>query len=135
MKNINLIIAVFLILNITSFAVASTGDDDRMQIDAYAKANIECEYKLAKLEYSMNSENSMVKAQLNELKADVTTFRQKMFKRYSDVDNLRSKFSKLVEASSDKLTTCKKLTALEQSIADEKAAIIKAEEEKAKESK
>lgn len=139
MKHINLLFAIFLSLNFTSFAITNNGGDDavkeRMQVDAYAKANIECEYQLAQLEYRDSNGDKVLKVKLAELKTDVDNFRQLMFIRYSDEGDMRAKFTKLVDASTDKLTTCKKLDALQKSIADAKAAALKASEEKSSEKK
>ncbi len=138
MKNIHITIVLILSLSFSSFAMLtknSASEKKQMQVDAYAKANVECEYSLAKLQYSQDSDNKVLKLKVNELNKNVTAFRQKMFNRYSDIGNLRVEFTKMVEASASSLTSCKKLEALEQSIADEKAARQENEKSKSSEKK
>jgi len=124
MKNIQITIVLVLTLSFSSFAMLTKSNDsekEQMRVDAYAKANIECEYSLAKLEYNQDETNKRLKGRVSELKGEVTIFRQKMFNRYNDIGNLNVEFTKLVKSSSSSLTTCKKLEALKQSIAEEKA--------------
>ena len=125
MKNIQITIILVLSFSISSFAMLSKSggsEKEQMQVDAYAKANVECEYSLAKLQFSQDGDNKVLKLKVSELNKDVIAFRQKMFNRYSDMGNLKVEFTKMVESSASSLTSCKKLEALEQSIAEEKAA-------------
>jgi len=138
MKKLHIIIVLVLSFSFSSFAMLtknSASEKKQMQVDAYAKANVECEYSLAKLQYSQDSDNKVLKLKVNELNKNVTAFRQKMFNRYSDIGNLKVEFTKMVEASTSNLTTCKKLETLEQSIADEKAARQENEKSKSSEKK
>ncbi len=135
MKKVSLIIVIALSTGISSCSIFKNNSDaafqQRMQVDAYAKANVECEYKLAKIDYSDNKDDRKLKIIARNLNTEVMAFRKEMFSRYNDVNKLQTQFNKLVNTSASNLTTCKKLKEREHNIANEKAKAEKAANKKA----
>ncbi len=125
MKKILAISAVMLGIAMSSCSTLKNNDDqafkERMQLDAYAKANIECELSLTKLQLNQNPDDRKLKTKYRNLNSEVSSFRRKIFRRYTDEGNMRAEFTNLVTESAPKLTVCKKLEELKQSIEEEKA--------------
>ncbi len=122
MKNIQLLILIVIGLSFASCGVLKNGNkvtsEERIQVDAYAKAYIECEYKFVRLQYKENPNDRLLKESAIQLKDNVIAFRQEIFRKYGDVGNSRIKFNELVEASTKDITMCKQLEELKQSIID-----------------
>ena len=125
MKNIYLIIVVALGLNITSCSTLKHSDEaahakQRMQVDAYAMANIECEYKLTHLKLEDSINDRKLRLQFDQLKTDITSFSWIINTRYRSSNDISFKFNKMVKSAAVELTTCRQLKAFEESRAEEK---------------
>jgi len=127
MKKIQLIIVIALSLTVSSCAMFKNGNNDaekqRMQVDAYAKADIDCEYRFAKIKYAEDRNNKKLKVQIDQLKEKSTAFNMHIYKRYGDVGELRNQFNNLYKTSKTDLTSCKKIVEYEQKITADKEQI------------
>ena len=114
MKNLSLLIVVVLTVSITSCSTVKSGSKspiskERMQMDAYAMANIECEYKLSHIKLEDNRNDFSLQSQFNAMKQDITALSKIINERYSDSTGLRSEFNELVKSARVKLETCRQL--------------------------
>lgn len=119
MKNLYLIISVILAISITSCSIlkseskknssSPTISKEQMLMDAYALANIECEYKLSQLKLVDNRNDFKLRSEFNTTKEDITTLSKLVFKRYTKVNGLRSEFDDMVISVKMDLTTCRQL--------------------------
>lgn len=114
MKNLYLLIAVALTVSITSCATVKSGSNstiskERMQMDAYAMANIECEYKLSHIKLEDDRNDFRLQSQFNTMKQDITALSKIINERYNESTGLRPEFNDLVKSSRVKLETCKQL--------------------------
>ena len=128
MKNIYLIIVLALGLNITSCSSLKHGDEaaqakQRMQVDAYAMANIKCENNLTKLKLEDNKDDRKLRSQFDQLQTDITLFSWIINTRYRSSNDLSFEFNKLVKSAAKELTTCRQLKALEESREEKKPEI------------
>ncbi len=114
MKNLYLLIAVALTVSITSCATVKSGSNstiskERMQMDAFAMANIECEYKLSHIRLEDDRNDFRLQSQFNTMKQDITALSKIINKRYNESSGLRPEFNDLVKSSRLKLETCRQL--------------------------
>ncbi|MBC8319858.1 MAG: hypothetical protein H8E34_03960 [Bacteroidetes bacterium] len=129
MKTIYTIILFTIIASLTSYSAFAQGSKghgktpavskQRMKMDAYALANIKCEYKLNHMNFTANGNDPMLIAKVEKLRTDEATFLQYAINRYNGSEALLRKFNKKVESAAAKLSTCKQLKALEEKIAKE----------------
>ncbi len=116
MKTIQNIIILSLVIIATSCATSKKADDntiskERMELDAYAMANIECEYKIAQMQKDNNTDDKMQKVEFDNLNKQIGFFSKEIRKRYNSTNQLDD-FYILVEKLKPELTTCKKLEEL-----------------------
>ena len=125
MKNIYLIIVVVFSLSIVSCSTLKHGDEaaqakQRMQVDAYAMANIECEYKLTQLQLEDNKDDRKLRSQFDQLQTDITLFTWVINSRYRTSNDLSYEFNKMVKSAGTELTTCRQVKAIEEIREEEK---------------
>ncbi len=130
MKNNRGIIAVIIVgFLLSSCSVLNGGkqvsEKERIEVDAYAKANIECEYKLANLQYQEDKTNKKLKLARQNIKEEALAFRRLIHKKYGDVGDTRIEFNKLVKSSEKYLSVCVKYEELIKSIEDKKKSELK----------
>lgn len=134
MKNTIQITIFLLALLISSCAGMKKTDshskENQMKIDALAKAQVECEYKLVRRQHLDNKSDARLINEHNKLKEDMTTMRQTFFKRYQDPEEDLVKFEAMVKKSMGELSVCKKL--VEQKEAAEKLEKKEKKEEEKK---
>ena len=88
----------------------SHSKENIMKVDAYAKAQVECEYELVKLKSLDNPTDVELKNEFTKLTEDVTILRQTFFKRYQDPEEDYVQFQKLVKKATPVLSVCRKVT-------------------------
>ncbi len=130
MKNNRGIIAVIIVgFLLSSCSVLNGGkqvsEKERVEVDAYAKANIECEYKLANLQWNEDKTNKKLKLERQNIKEEAIAFRRLIHKKYGDVGDTRIEFNKLVKSSEKHLSVCVKYEELKKSIEDKKNSELK----------
>ncbi len=124
MKNIYLIIVIALGLNFTACSTLKHGDEaaqakQRMQVDAYAMANIECENNLTKLKLEDNKDDHKLRSQYDQLQTEITLFSWIINTRYRSSNELSFEFNKMIKSAATELTTCRQLEKLIESKAEE----------------
>lgn len=90
--------------------------EERMQMDAYAMANVNCEYQLLKLKIKEDNNNRKLFSELDQLKKDMSAYSVTINTRYKNSRSISDKFSALMESSALELTTCKQFKVLKDSI-------------------
>jgi phage tail tape-measure protein len=130
MKNLYLLIAVALTLSITSCSTVKPGSNstiskERMQMDAYAMANIECDYNLLNYSLEEDRNNFSLQSEFKALKQDYAEFLNVINERYNKSTGLRPEFNDLVKSSKKKLQACKKLQEFEDIKAKKKIEKVK----------
>ncbi len=129
MKNLYIIISVVLCLSITSCSTMKSGSKsssttvskDRMQLDAIALANLECDYKLSLMKLDSNRNDFKLQSQFNDVKRDITALSKVINKRYNETKGLRDELNTMVNRAKEDLTTCRQLQEYENLIEEKKA--------------
>ena len=124
MKTIQKLLFIAVIIIASSCATTNKTTDnkvseERMELDAYAMANIECEYKLAQMNKNINKEDKMALVKFNQIKDQITPFSNEIRARYTPTDQLND-FYILVNKLKPEFTVCKELKELEDSEAKKK---------------
>lgn len=139
MKNLYLVITLVLTLGINTNNVLAQGGADnkthtiskeQKQVDAYAMANIECDYKLKLQQFSEDKKDHKLQSEFNTVKKNMATFTRLINNRYRKSPETSKQFDKMVESARSKLTICVDLVAYEEEKALKKAEMEEAEKAK-----
>jgi len=141
MKNVYIIITLVLTLGINTNNVLAQGSDDnkthtiskeQMQIDAFAMANIECDYKLKLQQFAEDKNNHKLQTEFNTVKENMAKFTRLINTRYRKSQDTSKDFDKMVKSARSELTICSDLAAYEEEKALKKAEMEESEEAKSK---
>jgi citrate synthase len=136
MKNTYQLIILAIAIFVTSCGSLNKGHGkkEQMKVDAYAMANSECEYELAKFLFLNSSPKTQakLKGERNEKKVEQTILQQKFFKKYREPQEDHEEFRKMLLSVSSELTTCKKLETIKEEEEEKKKEAAKTEKKESK---
>ncbi len=114
-KSYQFILLVLVVLTVSCGSLnEGHSKKEQMKMDAYALANVQCEYEIAKFVYDTSAMKAPLKADRVNKKNDMAVLQRKFFNRYRENEGDYEVFRKMLESAALELSTCRKLEALKE---------------------